>query len=113
MPRLRPSGGYRNTASFQTATLIYDATFWFCEKFLPANYRLADQMVQAGRSGRQNIAEGSRASASSSQTEIRLTSVARASLDELLLDYEDYLRHRRLDQWEPDSPEAKAVRAVA
>ncbi len=111
--RLRPSGGYRNTASFQTATLIYDATYWFCEKFLDSRSRTVDQMVQAARSGRQNIAEGSRASASSSQTELRLLNVARASLEELLLDFEDYLRHRHLALWAPDSPEARAVRAVA
>ncbi len=111
--RLRPSGGYRKTASFQTATLIYDATYWFCEKFLDSRSRTVDQMIQAARSGRQNIAEGSRAAASSSQTELRLVNVARSSLEELLLDYEDYLRHRRLPQWAPDSPEASAVRAVA
>ena len=111
--KLRPSGGYRSTASFQTATLIYDATVWFCEKFLDARSRTVDQMVQAARSGRQNIAEGSRASATSSQTELRLVNVARASLEELLLDYEDYLRHRHLPQWSPESPEASAVRAVA
>ena len=110
--KLRPSGGYRSTASFQTATLIYDATVWFCEKFLDPRSRTVDQMVQAARSGRQNIAEGSRASATSSQTELRLVNVARASLEELLLDYEDYLRHRRLAQWSPNSPEASAVRAV-
>lgn len=110
--KLRPSGGYRKTASFQTATLIYDATVWFCEKFVDPRSRTADQMVQAARSGRQNIAEGSRASATSSQTELRLVNVARASLEELLLDYEDYLRHRHLPQWAPDSPEASAVRAV-
>jgi four helix bundle suffix protein len=110
--KLRPSGGSRKTASFQTATLIYDATYWFCEKFLDARSRTVDQMVQAARSGRQNIAEGSRASATSSQTELRLVNVARASLEELLLDYEDYLRHRRLPQWLPDGPEASEVRAV-
>ncbi len=110
--KLRPSGGYRSTASFQTATLIYDATYWFCEKFVDPRSRTADQMVQAARSGRQNIAEGSRASATSSQTELRLVNVARASLEELLLDYEDYLRHRRLPQWAPDGAEASAVRAV-
>jgi four helix bundle suffix protein len=110
--KLRPSGGYRKTASFQTATLIYDATYWFCEKFLDVRSRTVDQMVQAARSGRQNIAEGSRASATSSQTELRLVNVARASLEELLLDYEDYLRHRRLPQWLPDGPEASEVRAV-
>jgi four helix bundle suffix protein len=111
--RLRPSGGYRQLASFQTTTLIYDATYWFCEKFLDPRSRTVDQMVQAARSGRQNIAEASRAAASSSQTELRLTNVARASLEELLLDYEDYLRHRRLALWSPDSEEARAVRGVA
>ncbi len=111
MPKIRPSGGYRSTASFQTATIIYDATYWFCEKFF-STYRMTDQMVQAARSGRQNIAEGSRASATSSHTELRLLNVARASLEELLLDFEDYLRHRKLPQWEPDSREARAVRDV-
>lgn len=110
--KLRPSGGYRDTASFQTSTLIYDATVWFCEKFLDSRSRTVDQMVQAARSGRQNIAEGSRAAATSSQTELRLVNVARASLEELLLDYEDYLRHRHLPQWAMNSPEASAVRRV-
>lgn len=110
--RLRPSGGYRTLCSFQTATLIYDATYFFCEKFLDPRSRTVDQMVQAARSGRQNIAEGSRAAATSSQTELRLVNVARASLEELLLDYEDFLRHRRLALWVPNSPEAMAVRNV-
>lgn len=110
--KLRPSGGYRNAASFQTATIVYDATYWFCEKYVDARSRTADQMVQAARSGRQNIAEGSRAAATSSQTELRLLNVARSSFEELLLDYEDYLRHRRLEQWAPDGPEALAVRNV-
>src|SRR5512133_1189249 len=113
MSKLRPSGGYRTTCSFQTATLIYDATYWFCEKFLDPRSRTVDQMTQAARWGRQNIAEGSRAAATSSQTELRLLNVARSSLDELLLDFEDYLRHRRLPQWAQDSPEALAVRGVA
>ncbi len=110
--RLRPSGGYRKTASFQTATIIYDATYWFCEKFLDARSRTVDQMIQAARSGRQNIAEGSRRAGTSSQTELRLVEVARASQEELLLDYEDYLRHRHLPLWDPDGPEASEVRAV-
>ena len=112
MTRLRPSGGYRGTASFETATIIYDGTYWFCEKFLDSRSRTVDQMVQAARSGRQNIAEGSRAAATSSQTELRLLNVARSSLEELLLDFEDYLRHRHLPLWAPDSPEALAVRRV-
>ncbi len=112
MAKIRPSGGYRQLRSFQIATIIYDATYWFCERFLDARSRMSDQMVQAARSGRQNIAEGSRAAATSSQTELRLVNVARASLEELLLDYEDYLRHRRLRRWEPSGPEALAVRRI-
>jgi four helix bundle suffix protein len=110
--KLRPSGGYRDTCTFQTATIIYDATVWFCETFLDPHTRLVDQMIQAARSGRQNIAEGSRAGATSSQSELRLLNVARASLEELLLDYEDYLRHRHLPQWTPDSAEARAIRRI-
>lgn len=110
--KLRPSGGYRKLRTFQIATIIYDATFWFCEKFIDPRSRTNDQMVQAARSGRQNIAEGSRASATSSQTELRLVNVARSSLEELLLDYEDYLRHRHLEQWHSDSPEALELRNV-
>jgi four helix bundle protein len=109
---IRKSGGYRKLASFQTATLIYDATYWFCERFVDHRSRTVDQMVQAARSGRQNIAEGSRASATSSQTELRLVNVARASMEELLLDYEDYLRQRHLPMWSSDSPEASEVRSV-
>lgn len=109
--RLRPSGGYRDLRSFRVASIVYDATVAFCQRFIDPRSRLVDQMVQAARSGRQNIAEGSRASAVSSQTELRLVSVARASLDELLLDYEDFLRQRGLQQWTKDSPEAMQVRA--
>jgi len=110
--RLRPSGGYRTLRSFQVTTIIYDTTVTFCERFIDKRSRTVDQMVQAARSGRQNIAEGSRASATSSQTELRLVNVARASLDELLLDYEDFLRQRGLQQWAKDDPEARAVREV-
>lgn len=110
--RLRPSGGYRELRSFQVATIVYDATVAFCERFIDKRSRTVDQMIQAARSGRQNIAEGSRASATSSQTELRLVNVARASLDELLLDYEDFLRQRKLRQWDKDDSEAQAVRAV-
>jgi four helix bundle suffix protein len=110
--RLRPSGGYRNLRSFQTTGVIYDATVSFCDRFMDKRSRTVDQMVQAARSGRQNIAEGSRASAASSQTELRLINVARASLDELLLDFEDFLRQRGLPQWAKDDPRALAVRAV-
>ena len=110
--RLRPSGGYRKLRSFQVTTTIYDATVSFCDRFMDPRSRTVDQMVQAARSGRQNIAEGSRASAASSQTELRLVNVARASLDELLLDFEDFLRQRGLPQWAKDDPQAQAVREV-
>ena len=112
MGRIRNSGGYRDLRTFQIATVIYDATYHFCERFLNPRSRTVDQMMQAARSGRQNIAEGSRAAATSSQTELRLVNVARASLEELLLDYEDFLRHRRLPQWHEDSEEALAVRDI-
>ena len=111
--RLRPSGGYRNLRSFQVTTVIYDATVSFCDRFMDPRSRTVDQMVQAARSGRQNIAEGSRASATSTQTELRLINVARASLDELLLDFEDFLRQRGLPQWAKDDPRALEVRGVA
>jgi four helix bundle suffix protein len=111
---LRPHGGYRKLRSFQVAEVIYDGTVAFCGRFLDARRtRLVDQMVQAARSGRQNIAEGSRASGTSSQTELRLIGVARASLDELLLDYEDYLRQHRLPLWSKDHPKAREVRGLA
>lgn len=92
--------------------MIYDATVSFCDRFLDRRPRTVDQMVQAARSGRQNIAEGSRATATSSQTELRLINVARASLDELQLDYEDFLRQRGRRQWSKDDPEAREVRAA-
>ncbi len=97
--RIRPSGGYRKLRSFQTASLIYDATVIFCARWVDKRSRTNDQMVQGARSGRQNIAEGSRAAATLSETELRLVNVARASLDELLLDYEDFLRQRGERQW--------------
>ena len=111
--RLRPSGGYRKLRSFQTTSVIYDGTVSFCDRFMDKRSRTVDQMVQAARSGRQNIAEGSRASAASSQTELRLINVARASLDELLLDFEDFLRQRGLPQWAKEDPRALDVRALA
>lgn len=104
------AGGYRKLRSFQTAELIYDGTVIFCDRFIDKRSRTHDQMVQAARSGRQNIAEGSMASATSKKSELKLTNVAKASLEELLLDYEDFLRQRRLRQWDKESPEALAVR---
>ena len=105
-----PHGGYRNLRSFQCARTIYDATVIFCDRFIPRHSRTRDQMVQAARSAVQNIAEGSMASATSKKAELKLTGVARASLEELLLDYQDFLRQRGLRIWEKDSPEALAVR---
>ena len=103
-------GGYRKLRSFQTAQLVYDATVVFCNRFVDKYSRTRDQMVQAARSGVQNIAEASMASATSKKTELKLTGVARASLEELLLDYEDFLRQHGLHRWDKDSPEALAVR---
>jgi len=105
-----PHGGYRKLRSFQCAQLVYDATVIFCGRFVEKRSRTHDQMVQAARSGVQNIAEGSMASATSKKNELKLTGVARASLEELLLDYEDFLRQRGLRIWAKDSPEALAVR---
>lgn len=105
-----PHGGYRNLKSYQIAELIYDATVMFCDRFIDKRSRTHDQMVQAARSGVQNIAEGSMASATSKKTELKLTGVARASLEELLLDYQAFLRQKGLRLWDKDSPEALAVR---
>lgn len=103
-------GGYRKLRSFQCAQLVYDATVIFCNRFVEKRSRTHDQMVQAARSGVQNIAEGSMASATSKKTEIKLTGVARASIEELVLDYEDFLRQRRLRMWGKNSSEALKVR---
>jgi four helix bundle suffix protein len=92
-------GGYRKLKSFQVAQLAYDVTVRFCDRYISPRSRTHDQMVQAARSGVQNIAEGSQASGTSKKTELKLTNVARASLEELRLDYEDYLRQRGLVQW--------------
>ncbi len=114
MPRdhslIPPHGGYRKLRSFQSAQQVYDATVVFCNRFIDKRSRTNDQMVQAARSGVQNIAEGSMASATSRKTELKLTGVARASLEELLLDYEDFLRQKGLRLWPKDAPEAVAVR---
>lgn len=108
-PLLPPHGGYRKLKSFQVAQLAYDVTVRFCERYVSRFSRTNDQMVQAARSGVQNIAEGSLASGTSKKTELKLTNVARASLEELKLDYEDYLRHRRLKQWPNYDPRQKAL----
>lgn len=109
--RLLPNtGNYRKLFSFQKAEAIFDITFYFCSNFLRRGDRTIDQMVQAARSGKQNIAEGCAASATSKEMEIKLINVAKASLQELLVDYEDYLRTREHRQWENDSTELKAMR---
>ena len=97
-------GGYRKLKSFQVAQLVYDITVRFCDRYVDRFSRTKDQMVQAARSGVQNIAEGSQASATSKKTELKLTQVARASLEELKLDYEDFLRQRHLARLEPKDP---------
>ena len=108
-----PHGGYRDLKSFQMAEIVYDATVAFCDRFIERRSRTHDQMVQAARSGKQNIAEGSMASGTSKKTELKLIGVARASLEELLLDYQDYLRQHGFQVWGKDEPKAKAVRALA
>lgn len=112
--RLLPKGGgYRRLLSFRKAQIIYDLTVAFCRRYLSRDARTTDQMVQAARSGKQNIAEGSMAPVTSRETEIKLTNVARASLEELLLDYEDYLRTRGLRLWDKDSPESLFMRKAS
>ena len=104
-------GHYRQLRVYQVAEALYDLTFLFCQRFLSHHGdRTVDQMVQAARSGKQNIAEGNQAAATSSETEIKLTNVARASLEELLADYEDYLRTRSLPQWGQRHPRLNAMR---
>jgi len=106
-------GHYRNLRVYQVSEMIYDITFYFCQKYLQKGDRTVDQMVQAARSGKQNIAEGNQAAATSSETEIKLTNVAKASLEELLDDYEDYLRVRGLQQWAQLHPRYEAMREYA
>src|SRR5277367_6570853 len=107
-----PHGGYQDLLSYQKAEVVYDLTYRFCQRFLNRGDRTIDQMVQAARSGKQNILEGSKASGTSKETEIKLTNVARASLEELLADYRDFLRVRDLQLWDKDSKEAQYVRKL-
>ncbi len=108
-PLIPVHGGYRHLRSFQVAQLAYDLTVRFCERYISKRSRTHDQMVQAARSGVQNIAEGSKASGTSKKTELKLTNVARASLEELKLDYEDFLRQRGLPLWPLDDPRRRAL----
>jgi len=110
---IRPHGGYRSLKSFQSAEIVYDATVKFCDRFVDRRSRTHDQMVQAARSGRQNIAEGSQASGTSDKTELKLVGVARASLEELLIDYQDFLRQRDLSTWPKGHPRAQTIRKLA
>ena len=113
-PFLPHGGSYKNLLVYQKSECIYDVTFYFAHKYLEKGDRTIDQMVQASRSGKQNIAEGAAAGNTSKETEIKLTNVAKASLQELLVDYEDYIRVRGLEQWQPDDPRlAQAKRACA
>ncbi|MBP1629774.1 MAG: four helix bundle protein [Bacteroidetes bacterium] len=105
-------GNYKKLFSYQKAEAIFDITYYFCHKYLSKGDRTIDQMVQAARSGKQNIVEGSAASSISKETEIKLISVAKASLHELLVDYEDYLRTRKHRQWEEDSIELNKMREI-
>ncbi len=105
-----PHGGFRKLRSFQCAQVVYDGTVIFCSRFIDKKSRTHDQTVQAARSGVRNIAEGSLASATSEKIEPKLTGVARASLGELLLDFEDFLRQRKLCQWDKNDPKALTVR---
>lgn len=110
---LLPVGGnYRKLFTFQKAEAIFDITFYFCENYLRRGDRTIDQMVQAARSGKQNIAEGCVASSTSKEMEIKLVNVAKASAQELLLDYEDYLRTRQHKQWEDGSVEIQKMREL-
>ena len=106
-------GNYRSLIVYQKAECIYDVTFFFAHKFLEKGDRTVDQMVQAARSGKQNIAEGSAASTTSRETELKLMNVAKASLQELLIDYEDYLRVRGLEQWQSTDSRYIRTRKVA
>ncbi len=111
-PILSPRGDYQALLSFQKAEVIYDLTFRFAHKHLSKSDRTIDQMIQSARSGKQNILEGSKAALTSKETEIKLTNVARASLEELLADYRDFLRVRDLAMWEKNSREALYVRKL-
>ena len=108
-----PHGGYRNLKSYQTAEIVYDATAVFCNRLIDKRSRTHDQMVQAARSGKQNIAEGSMGSGTSKKNELKLIGIARASLEELLLDYHDFLRQRGLALWEKNHNQAKQIRSLA
>lgn len=107
-----PHGGYKDLKAYQMSEIVYDGTIIFCERFVNPRSRTTDQMVQAARSGKQNIAEGSMASGTSKKFELKLVSVARASLEELLLDYQDYLRQHGLLLWDKNHAKAVEIRNI-
>jgi len=107
-----PHGGYRELQSYQMAEIAYDATVIFCDRFINRRSRTHDQMVQAARSGKQNVAEGSMASGTSKKIELKLVGIARASLEELLLDFQDYLRQQGLPLWGKEHQKAREVRGL-
>jgi restriction system protein len=108
-----PHGGFRELKSYQMSEIVYDATAAFCDRWIGRRSRTHDQMVQAARSGKQNIAEGSMASGISKKIELKLVGVARAGLEELLLDYQDFLRQRSLPIWGKNHPQAQKIRRLA
>ncbi|WP_304336962.1 four helix bundle suffix domain-containing protein [Capnocytophaga leadbetteri] len=110
---LKRKGDYHNLIAYKKSVIIYDITFFFTQHFLQKGDRTIDQMLQAARSGKQNIAEGNRAAATSTETEIKLTNVAKASLEELLIDYQDYLRTRNKLLWDTSNPRYEKMRAYA
>ena len=112
-PFLPQQGGYRKLRVYRVTEIIYDITYYFANHYLTRGDRTIDQMVQAARSGKQNIAEGSVASTTSRETEIKLTNVAKASLEELLIDYQDYLRVHNLPQWDLQHHRYNAMRQYA
>ena len=110
---LKRKGDYNNLIAYKKSVIIYDITFFFTQHFLQKGDRTIDQMLQAARSGKQNIAEGNRAAATSTETEIKLTNVAKASLEELLIDYQDYLRTSNKLLWDTSNPHYEKMRAYA
>jgi four helix bundle suffix protein len=107
-----PHGGYQNLLAYHKALVVFDATVYFCDRFVDRKSRTHDQMVQAARSGKQNILEGSQASGASKETEIKLTSIARASQEELLEDYRDFMRNHEIVEWTPEHRYAQRLRRL-
>lgn len=111
-PLIPPHGGYKNLKAFQMSLIVHDATAVFCDKYISKKSRTHDQMVQAARSGKQNIVEGSVASGTSKKIELKLVGIARASLEELLTDYTDFLRQNGMAQWDKNHPKSAYIRKL-